>query len=260
MKLLILTGSYRHSGNTATAAKLFEDEIRALFAAIDIEVQAETVHLAHQNIQPCRGCRLCFDKGEHMCANKDDVLEIRNKMLDADLLVMASPIYVEDVSGMMKMFIDRLAFLCHRPAFFGKAAFVITTSGMGATNHTYSTMARALLSWGYVLAGRLSIKAGALMCAEDMKKLYQSKFKKAALRAMRHIVKQAKPSFLSLMSFYIQQKYYLKQADKTSVDYIYWLNNGWLERSRIHYTVCRASAKAAAARLCGMLIAKFVLK
>ena len=228
MKLLILTGSYRQSGNTAAAVKLFEDEIRASFAAKHIEVQAETVLLAHQNIQHCRGCRLCFDKGEHMCPNKDDVLQIRDKMLDADLLVMASPIYVEDVSGVMKMFIDRMAFLCHRPAFFGKPAFVITTSGMGATNHTYSTMARALFAWGYVVTGKLSIKAGALISSEEMKKLYQVNIKKAALFALRRIAKPAKPSFMSLMSFYIQQNFYLKCADKTSVDYLYWHNNGWL--------------------------------
>jgi multimeric flavodoxin WrbA len=48
----------------------------------------------------------------------------------------------------MKNWIDRMAFNNHRPAFAGKSAVIVTTSGMGSTSHTQKTMQYALMAWG----------------------------------------------------------------------------------------------------------------
>lgn len=58
-----------------------------------------------KNISYCRGCRQCFHGGG--CSQNDDMLEISQKMLDADVIVFASPIYFYGVAGQLKTLIDR---------------------------------------------------------------------------------------------------------------------------------------------------------
>lgn len=90
----------------------------------NIILEIERISLGQLDLNTCRGCRVCFDKGEEKCPLKDDVLSIRDKMILADGILAASPVYVEDVNGIMKNWIDRMAFNCHRPAFAGKSAYI----------------------------------------------------------------------------------------------------------------------------------------
>jgi multimeric flavodoxin WrbA len=74
----------------------------------------------------------CISKGGDLCPLKDDRDMIEEKMQEADGLVMVSPVYVMQVTSLMKNFIDRLAYRCHRPLYHGKKAIVLsTTGGMG---------------------------------------------------------------------------------------------------------------------------------
>ena len=93
---------------------------------------------------------------------------IKAKMDAADGLLLASPVYVDDVSGLVKTWMDRLAYLCHRPGFGGKCAYALATVGGSPTRHTLRTMNGALLTWGYHLAGQTGLKMGALTPADEM--------------------------------------------------------------------------------------------
>ncbi len=140
MKILICVGSYRKNGNTARVADLVEEKLVKLAAQAHVPLEIETVFLAHQDIGLCRGCRVCFDKGEDLCPLHDDFLAVKAKMLEADGIVAASPIYVDDVCGTTKNWIDRLAHVCHRPQFAGKCAYLITTVGSGPSRHALRTL------------------------------------------------------------------------------------------------------------------------
>jgi multimeric flavodoxin WrbA len=109
-------------GNTA----LILDMVKAELASDGSDVTE--INLAHRDIQPCRGCRLCFDKGETSCPLADDLAEIREAMRAHDVTVFASPIYVEDVNGAMKGLIDRMAYACHRPEFYARGARLAAAS------------------------------------------------------------------------------------------------------------------------------------
>jgi len=123
MKLLIITGSYRKNGNSAKLAKILAEEVNARnFSAGNI-MEVSTIHLSEQMIHPCLGCRICFDKGEDRCPNWEDVEKIKQEMHTADVLILASPVYVEDISGTMKTWIDRFSHICHQLEFGGKYAF-----------------------------------------------------------------------------------------------------------------------------------------
>jgi multimeric flavodoxin WrbA len=73
---------------------------------------------------------------------------IKAKKDAADGLLLASPVYVDDVSGLTKTWMDRLAYRCHRPGFGRKCAYPVATVGGRPTRHTLRTMNAALLTWG----------------------------------------------------------------------------------------------------------------
>ena len=95
------------------------------------KIECEIVRLSDFNIGTCKGCRVCFDKGEEFCPFKDDRDLLVEKMKNSDGVIFASPNYSFQVSSLMKIFIDRLAFTFHRPRFFGKTFTSIVVQGIG---------------------------------------------------------------------------------------------------------------------------------
>lgn len=263
MKILSLVSSYRKNGNTERLVNLIEEELQLIGKELNEPLEFERILLGHAGVHTCHGCRLCFDKGEEMCPIKDSTLEIRDKIVEANAIILASPVYVEDVNGIMKNWIDRMAFNCHCPAFAGKAAVIVTTSGGGSTNHALKTMKTALTTWGFYIDGCQNFQEGALMKTEDMKARYYHKIRRIAnslFIALKN-EKALKPTFYSLIAFKIQQKYWQKNCnDKYSVDYAYWSNRGWLEPHCEFYTANKASwIKIKIARVLGSIISVFFI-
>ena len=120
----------------------------------------------------------------------------------ADGLLLASPVYVDDVSGLVKTWMDRVAYLCHRPGFGGKCAYALATVGGRPTSHTLRTMNGALLTWGYHLVGQTGLEMGALTPAEEMER-YRPEAARVATRLFNAISRQdalGPPSYPSLHS------------------------------------------------------------
>ena len=124
-KVLALVGSGHRGGATYTAARKFVDNLESFG-----DVQGEVVALSDYDIGICRGCKACFSYGEERCPLKDDRDVLIRKMDDADAVVFASPNYSWQVSGLMKVFLDRIGFVFHRPRFHGKAATSIVVQGI----------------------------------------------------------------------------------------------------------------------------------
>ena len=67
---------------------------------------AEKIFLKDKKINYCTGCGTCLN-GKKSCPQKDDMAEILEKMVDADVIVMATPVYFYTMCGQMKTMIDR---------------------------------------------------------------------------------------------------------------------------------------------------------
>ncbi len=67
----------------------------------------EVVHLGHLKIKRCLGCFLCWVKTPGKCVQQDDMADVLERFVQADLLVFGTPLYHFNVSGLMKNFIDR---------------------------------------------------------------------------------------------------------------------------------------------------------
>ncbi len=99
-KILILSGSPRKNGNS----DLLCDEFKR-----GAELSGNTVEkirVAEKKIHPCSGCYFCRTHGGE-CAHKDDMAELLQKMIDADVIVLASPVYFYSIDAQLKAVIDR---------------------------------------------------------------------------------------------------------------------------------------------------------
>ena len=93
-------------------------------------VEHEVVRLSDYQIQACRGCKVCFEKGEEYCPLEDDRDVLIEKVEASDGVIFASPNYAFQVSAIMKTFVERMAFALHRPRFFGKTFTSIVAQGI----------------------------------------------------------------------------------------------------------------------------------
>lgn len=263
MKIISLVSSGRRNGNTNQITEHIETEILKLSEKNNIFVDIKHTSIAFSGIQFCIGCRVCFDKGEILCPLKDDLLAIKSSLDNADGIILASPVYVEDVNGVMKNWIDRMAFNCHRPAFSGKSAIILTTSGIGSSNHAIKTLKAALGTWGFHICAQNRFRTGANIDSNQITAQYENAIKKMAKRLFESVSKKqaANPSFYSLMVFKVQQSYWLKIKNaKDTVDYKYWSDKGWLMKSCDYFIPIKTNKlKVAIARFVGRIIAIFFI-
>jgi multimeric flavodoxin WrbA len=102
MKVLVINGSPRGDrGATAGVLKPFIEGMES--AGADVEL----VNIQRLKINPCRGCFDCWWKTPGVCVQKDDMKDMLPKLADSDLTVYATPIYVDGMTGPLKIFMDR---------------------------------------------------------------------------------------------------------------------------------------------------------
>ncbi|MHB8829208.1 MAG: flavodoxin family protein [Syntrophales bacterium] len=106
IKVLGIYGSPRRGGNT----DVLLDE--ALRGAREAGAKIEALRVSDFNITPCRGCHDCSRQG--ICKIEDDMQDIYPRLLDADIVILASPIYFYGVTGWAKALIDRSQALWER--------------------------------------------------------------------------------------------------------------------------------------------------
>jgi multimeric flavodoxin WrbA len=98
--ILVLSASPRKGGNSDLLCDQF------LLGAREAGHQSEKIHVHDRNIKFCLGCMSCQKNGGK-CVQKDDMIEILPKMIQADVLVMATPIYFYSLNAQLKVLIDR---------------------------------------------------------------------------------------------------------------------------------------------------------
>lgn len=98
-QVLIISASPRKNGNSDILCDRFAQ------GAEEAGHKAEKIFLSSQNIGYCSGCGVC--NSTHRCVQKDDMAEMLDKMIKADVIVLATPVYFYSMDGQMKTFIDR---------------------------------------------------------------------------------------------------------------------------------------------------------
>lgn len=187
-QILILKSSPRPLGNTATLAE------QAANGATENGAKVESVFLPGLDIRPCDGCDFC--RAGAACIIDDDMQKLYPKLLTADAIILASPIYWFTYTAQLKTFIDRWYALwnANHNVFRDKPFGVILTYGdsdlytSGAINaiHTLETMFRFLqvhdVEWVY---GTLMDIGDAQKDPEMLQKAYQMGKRLACLQSLR---------------------------------------------------------------------------
>ncbi len=99
-KVLVLSASPRRSGNSDLLCDQFALGAQAAGHSV------ENIFLKNQKINYCTGCGICYN-GEKNCPQEDDMAEVLKKIIAADAIVMATPVYFYTMNGQMKTLIDR---------------------------------------------------------------------------------------------------------------------------------------------------------
>ena len=99
--IVILAGSMRKGGNTDLLAQAFAEGARENHSV-------EIVSVADYKVNPCIGCNSCFTREGNRCFQEDDMVQIYEKLKNADIVVAASPVYFYGISAELKAVIDRL--------------------------------------------------------------------------------------------------------------------------------------------------------
>jgi len=152
MKVVVIIGSSRSKGNTYKVTKQLEEKIKKLG-----EVEFNYLFLKEANLKLCRGCFTCVTRGEYLCPIKDDRAKIEEQLLNSDGVIFASPVYVFNVTALMKNFIDRFGYASHRPLFFNQSVMAVSTSSGGGLKETLNYLESITRSWGFNFVDKLGV-------------------------------------------------------------------------------------------------------
>lgn len=111
MKILVLNGSPRKGvSNTMKVTEAFVDGICEESCG---SAEVETINIVDCKITPCTGCLSCWGKTAGECVIKDDIPQIKEKILRSDIIVESFPLYFFGMPGILKLFTDRmLSMMC----------------------------------------------------------------------------------------------------------------------------------------------------
>ena len=226
MKIVLINGT-NHKGSTYHIARHLADKL-----------QGETTEffLPRDFDEFCLGCTTCFIKGEEYCPHHSKIEKITKALLEADVIILDSPVYVYHASGAMKALLDHYGYMwmSHRPeeSMFKKQGVVISTAAGAGTRSTNKDMKDSLFYWGVAR----NYKFGMPVAATSWEQINEKKLKKidkATTRIAKKIIKRngkAKPTIGAKLFFAIMRL--LQKNGWNPKDKEYWKEKGWTEKKR----------------------------
>ena len=226
MKIVLINGT-NHKGSTYHIARQLADKL-----------QGETTEffLPRDFDEFCLGCTTCFVKGEEFCPHHSKIEKITKALLEADVIILDSPVYVYHASGAMKALLDHYGYMwmAHRPeeSMFKKQGVVISTAAGAGTKSTMKDMKDSLFYWGVAR----NYEFGLPVAATSWEQISEKKLKKidkATTRIARKIIRRngkAKPTIGAKLFFAIMRL--LQKNGWNPKDKEYWKEKGWTEKKR----------------------------
>jgi len=158
-------------------------------------------------------------KGEDKCPLKDDRTLIEQKLLAADGVILSSPVYVNNVSWLMKTFIERFAYTNHRPCFHRQKVLTVANTAGGGQKETLSALKNAL--GGSRIVHKLGIVTPPWLQTERAVAKKERAIDAAAKKSHRACLDTSLPSqtLNSYTAFLIRQKLYLECRQIFPADY-----------------------------------------
>ena len=120
MNILVLNGSPRPNGNTAAMVSAFVE------GASENGHNITVVPVCRKKIAGCLACEYCHNRGEGKCIQQDDMQEVYPVLEEAEMIVLASPIYYHSFTGQLQCAINRI-YALDKPKNLKKAALILSS-------------------------------------------------------------------------------------------------------------------------------------
>lgn len=184
----------------------------------------------------CVGCNRCFMEGEEKCPHYEELLPITRAMDEADVIILASPVYVFHATGAMKAFLDHYGYrwMVHRPeeSMFRKQGVCISTAAGAGLKSTNKDMADSLFFWG---VGRIH-KYGKAVAAVEWEGVSQKKKaaieKETASLAKKIVRYHGKIRLGTKTRILFWAMHLMQRKGFNERDAKYWKEKGWTKNER----------------------------
>lgn len=236
MKVLIINGSYRKK-NTYNLLK----KIESLMVGNEIEF----CNINDFDIKPCVGCENCMRKGT--CPINDEAKIILDKMIDADGIIIGSPIHLRQISGALKVVFDRACSWYHRSPIVGKPVFFVTTTQVTGSKNAIAYLKDLSVQWGTIYTGFLSKTV-----FNYDKPVAIGDFKLFLQFLNNNIQTKYKPTFKQIFEFNTQK---VLAEQILPLDNVFWEEKGYLDNP--YFYRCKVNVVK---RFSGFLYYKFLSK
>lgn len=233
-KILAVIGSPNNEkSNTATMVRDFLEMV----VQYNNHIEYEVISLGDKKINHCNGCWACLKTG--YCVHKNDALpEIRQKILDCDLLIVGSPVYEQMISAQTKALFDRTFMWIHLVGLMGKPTITAITTGSDGIWLTEKYLSSLLGMMGCIMVGHMrgiGKQPGFFPDREHCKAKYRPLAKKVA--AILSGDYKVNPTLFNIFCFTFMKHHTRRMGnDKNSdayaqFEYQHWLNKKWFQLS-----------------------------
>ena len=226
MKTVIIHGQ-SHKGSTFQIAHLLADKLGG---------EVTEFFLPRDFGEFCCGCTNCFVNGEDKCPHYENLSPITKTIDSADVIILASPVYVYHATGAMKALLDHYGYrwMPHRPegSMFRKQGVCISTAAGAGVKSTNKDMADSLLFWGVGKIYQFGTGIAATSWEQVSDKKRHSKEKNVSSISKKILSSQNKvrPGIKTRMLFSVMRLFQKKGLNP--LDTQHWKKNGWLDRKR----------------------------
>lgn len=219
-KILIINGSGRKK-NTFKLLKSVEEILTK------DGFECEIINLYKENIKYCCGCEQCILKDT--CFIDDNCKKIMQKIINCDGLIIGSPVYMNNMSGILKTFFDRTCSWFHRSPVYEKPTLIILNTQGSGINHTLKSIKEVMIQWGVYLTGSISRNGINFNKPIDKKEL------SGFIKLVNINNKSYTPSFKEVYTYNIQR---VLSTNVFPLDKKYWeehnlLNNTYFKNSKL---------------------------
>jgi multimeric flavodoxin WrbA len=221
MKILAIHGSPHTTMSTTRKLAGF-----VLEGAEDAGAETEMLDLCDYRVTPCTACDACSLNG--VCVNDDDVPSIIERMKEADGIVFASPVYIDNVSGQMKMFFDRLADAIHYQLLAGKYGCSAATTHTSGGDEVVAYQNHVLNYLGVIAVGGLRVATGGNAETVDAAETAARALGKKLVEAIRNGLSDPKQEEEIAGNRDFFKDLVIENRDFRTDEYERWVRMGWI--------------------------------
>lgn len=224
-KLFAFVGSPRlkQSCTLIYTQKLFD----CIKGKLDDDVTYSIYTLNDVKIEQCKGCLSCFGKTEHCINRSDDMMKLEQEMINSDLILFGSPVYMHNISGGMKTFIDRISYWSHILKLIGKLGVTLSTATSNGNLFVNSYLQKIMIYMGMSVAANMSFTYYSNCDSNETKNQFRQDIDTICSQLTNVGCRNITDQHEQIYQFFKKTYSELEHVNPQHYEYRYWKENGY---------------------------------